>query len=89
MRTHDFLICYDITDPKRLARMARYLEQIAVRVQYSVFLYRGDRAEVERLADKLDTWIDPEVDDVRIYRVKVPGIRLGCAVALDDPFVIV
>ena len=34
-----YLICYDIAeDPKRLARVARYLQKYAFRVQYSVFV---------------------------------------------------
>ncbi|MBK8510477.1 MAG: CRISPR-associated endonuclease Cas2 [Candidatus Competibacteraceae bacterium] len=34
-----YLICYDIAeDPKRLSWVARYLEKVAFRVQYSVFV---------------------------------------------------
>ncbi|MEZ5581402.1 MAG: CRISPR-associated endonuclease Cas2 [Candidatus Competibacteraceae bacterium] len=38
-RRHLYLICYDIAeDPKRLNRVARYLNRFAYRVQYSVFV---------------------------------------------------
>jgi CRISPR-associated endonuclease Cas2 len=39
LQRHLYLICYDISeDPKRLARVARYLSKFAFRVQYSVFV---------------------------------------------------
>ena len=89
MRRHDFLICYDISDNKRLGRIARYLERVAMRVQYSVFLFRANREEVERVAKKLDEMIDVEEDDLRIYRIEDIGIALGDAVDLGDPYLLI
>ena len=39
------LLAYDITDHKRLARVARVCEDYGVRVQYSVFECRLDEDE--------------------------------------------
>ncbi len=89
MRQHDFLICYDICDKKRLAKLSRYLERISLRVQYSVYLYRADREALTNLAKKLTTLIDKEEDDLRIYRIKEHGVSLGIATDLLQPYILV
>jgi len=58
MHTADYLICYDIADERRLAKLARYLEKLAI-------------------------------DDVRIYRIKLPAVTMGDAIDLSDPLLLV
>lgn len=67
-RRHLYLICYDIAeDPKRLARVARYLEKVAWRVQYSVFVGSFFEHSLEAVLRGLENIIDPRKDDVRCY----------------------
>ena len=68
-----YLIAYDITDPRRLARIARYLTRCAVRVQYSVFAAEFDRATLAQVTQDLADLIDPWRDDIRIYPVPRNG----------------
>lgn len=63
-----YLICYDIAeDPKRLNRVARYLEKFAWRVQYSVFVGSFFEHSLEGVLRGLEHIIDPRKDDVRCY----------------------
>jgi len=67
--TRSWLICYDIADPRRLARLHRFLKGLAVPVQYSVFLYEGSAAQLGRLVPDIESRIDAGADDVRIYQM--------------------
>lgn len=63
-----YLICYDIAeDPRRLARVARYLGKFAFRVQYSVFVGSFFEHSLEGVLRGLGEIIDPRKDDVRCY----------------------
>lgn len=64
-----WLLCYDIRDPKRLARVYRYLVTEAVPVQYSVFVTRKTVEQLGEIRAELARRIDPTCDDVRIYHV--------------------
>jgi CRISPR-associated protein Cas2 len=61
------LICYDIADPRRLARVHRAASRFAVPVQYSVFWARLDRAGLDAALRSVAVLIDPRADDVRFY----------------------
>ncbi len=83
--TADYLICYDISDTRRVQKVGRELEKIAIRIQYSVFY--APSATQETLFDIMETIeeiIEPEEDDVRIYTVLHCGISLGQAIDLAD-----
>jgi CRISPR-associated protein Cas2 len=62
-----YLICYDITEPKRLCRIHRFLREEGMPVQYSVFTTQLTAKELERLWIGLRQRIDVRSDDVRIY----------------------
>ena len=62
-----YLICYDIADPKRLARLHRYLCKHAVPLQYSVFSTRLSPKELMWVNRYIHGLINPQEDDVRIY----------------------
>jgi len=62
-----FLICYDIADPKRLNRVHRYLKNQGLPIQYSVFTVELRRKPLERLMETLKGIIDQREDDVRCY----------------------
>lgn len=75
----EFVICYDITNPRRLGRLHRYLRKSAVPLQYSVFLFVGDERQLDRLMTGIVPMIDPKTDDVRAYPLPARGLkaRLG------------
>jgi CRISPR-associated protein Cas2 len=82
-----YLICYDIAeDPKRLSRVARYLEKFAFRVQYSVFVGSFFEHSLEGVLRGLERIIDPRKDDVRCYPLpeQVEIVLLGPQIFPDD-----
>lgn len=62
-----WLIAYDITSPRRLGRVHRYLKKTAIPVQYSVFIAEENDAGVRRILSDLAQIINGKTDDVRIY----------------------
>ncbi len=82
-----YLICYDIAeDPKRLGRVARYLEKFAFRVQYSVFVGSFFEHSLEGVLRGLERIIDPRKDDVRCYPLPEQAdiVLLGPQIFPDD-----
>lgn len=75
----DWLIAYDITDPKRLLRVHRYLSQHAMAQQYSVFRACMSTTQLRRVKTGLARLIDPSEDDVRMYPLPAQAdvARLG------------
>lgn len=62
-----WLLSYDIRNPRRLARLHRYLRTLATPIQYSVFLYLATAARLDKtLQTVARRYIAPE-DDVRAY----------------------
>jgi len=89
LRKNDYLVCYDIADPKRLSKLARFLEKRLVRIQYSIFYAPNmDKEEIYQLAQSIVDYIDPEEDDVRIYKIVDPGYSVGQAYDLSEIFII-
>ncbi|BBG66770.1 hypothetical protein NNO_2067 [Hydrogenimonas sp.] len=87
--TADYIICYDISDGKRLRKLARELEKIAIRIQYSVFFAQSvKQEELFDIMEMIDGIIDCKEDDVRIYTVIDPGMKLGDAIDLREPVVL-
>ena len=68
------LVAYDITDPKRLHRVANLCEDWGVRVQYSVFECRLEADAFDRFWAELSDEIDPTEDRIVAYK-----ICLNCA----------
>ncbi|TCO80597.1 CRISPR-associated Cas2 family protein [Plasticicumulans lactativorans] len=81
-----YLIAYDIADPHRLARVARCLERIGTRVQYSVFIAELTPDELADAIADLARLIDPREDDVRAYPLPhvVDAALLGRQIFPDD-----
>lgn len=69
----NWLIAYDIADPRRLGRVYRYLCKHAVPVQYSVFATRSAPMKAGLIRASLAEIIDEGEDDVRIYPVPEPA----------------
>ena len=58
------LVCYDISNPKRLRKVARTCEDFGYRKQYSVFLVRVSATDFVRLRSRLYDIIDLHEDQV-------------------------
>jgi CRISPR-associated protein Cas2 len=63
------LIGYDISEPKRLARVARVCEDFGVRVQYSVFECRLEETEFTEFWLRLLVEINEDEDRVVAYKI--------------------
>jgi CRISPR-associated protein Cas2 len=62
-----YLVAYDISDHKRLSRVADVCEDYGVRVQYSLFECRLEPDVFQRFWRKLLDEIDPKEDRVVAY----------------------
>lgn len=62
-----WLVAYDISDRKRLHRVAKCLEQHALRVQYSVFLGIWTEAAARDVIESVRQFIRERKDDLRVY----------------------
>jgi Uncharacterized protein predicted to be involved in DNA repair len=65
----NWLIGYDIACPRRLNKIHRRLSKDALPVQYSLFLYNGDRRETRKLLDELALIMNAKEDDLRAYPI--------------------
>ena len=72
----DYIICYDIANPRRLGRIHRALKKQAIAVQYSVFLFSGTEEQLQRCLNQLQTLMDVRYDDIRAYPLPQRGLRL-------------
>lgn len=63
------IVAYDITDHRRLARVAKVCEDYGVRVQYSVFECRLATDTFARFWDDLKKEMDPAQDRLVAYKV--------------------
>ena len=73
--TTDYVICYDICNPRRLGRIHRALPRRAMALQYSVFLFTGSPQQLQRCLDELETLMDKREDDIRAYPLPERGLR--------------
>src|SRR5438105_1790499 len=72
-----YLIAYDIADPRRLQRLARYLERLAVRCQKYVFLFQGEEAALVALLDQAAQRIDATTVVLQAWRLSAGQPPLG------------
>ncbi len=63
------VLIYDITDARRLRRVAKLCEAYGVRVQKSVFELRLRHGQLEALQTAMRDLIDTHEDRVRYYRI--------------------
>lgn len=81
---------YDVADDKRRRRVARVLEDAAVRVQKSVFEARMGERAADRLAARIAEHLGPG-DSLRVYAVGAHGMARskaygGAPLAEDQDF---
>ena len=87
-----WLVCYDIAEPRRLARVWRAVREFGMPLQYSVFWARLDVIGLGEALAEIATRIDPRADDVRLYslpeNVQITGLGrdvVPMGVDLGDP----
>jgi CRISPR-associated protein Cas2 len=59
-----YLVCYDISDPRRLRKVARTCEDFGYRKQLSVFLCRLSATDFVRLRNRLYDIVNLQEDQV-------------------------
>ncbi len=64
-----YLIVYDITNDRRRAKIAKTLEALGTRVQYSVFEIYLTEKEFDRMKHRIIKIIAEEEDSLRIYNL--------------------
>jgi len=69
------LVSYDISDSKRLQRVAKHCEDHGTRIQYSVFELRLEAGAFDRFWEDLVALIDEDEDRITAYRVCVSCAR--------------
>lgn len=69
------IIAYDISDPKRLKKVADCCEDFGLRVQYSVFECHLEADVFERFWKRLVSCIDSEEDRLVAYPMHGANIR--------------
>jgi len=81
-----WLVTYDIADPKRLARLFKFLKKQGVPVQYSVFLVEASAAKMGTLIVQIAKMVDADADDVRAYRLpeNTWKVTLGSSILPED-----
>lgn len=65
----NYLICYDICDPKRLTRIAKALEKYGVRVQYSFFELEASEELRDEIIQRLADIYDAREDKIYVYPI--------------------
>jgi CRISPR-associated protein Cas2 len=90
MKKFNFLICYDIADPKRLAKIAKNLEKVSIRIQKSIFYYvEATARDIEQTVMMIEQIINNDEDDVRVYKIdKNSSINLKKGIDLKKPNII-
>lgn len=74
---HNWLIGYDIANPRRLNRVRHRIIKDAIPVQYSLYLYHGSQSDTQNLLDELAGLMDTYEDDLRAYPIPIhPEINL-------------
>ncbi len=62
-----YMFCYDISDPKRLAKVAKKLEDFGIRIQKSFFQCDISKQQKDKLKNLLLSLIDRKQDSLIIY----------------------
>lgn len=85
MKTN-YLVCYDIAKPKRLAKVYKVMKGNGRHLQYSVFHCSLTWPQLQNLKFLLNAIIDEEKDDIRIYPLPAEEkvIVMGCGDRIPD-----
>lgn len=75
-----YLVCYDITEPRRLSRVYKLMKGHGIHLQYSVFYCSLTWQDLMKLKAELSGLINQKEDDIRIYPLPADNkvIVMGC-----------
>lgn len=73
-----WFVAYDISEPKRLKRVATLCEEHGLRIQYSLFALLATIQEVRAFCGELESRIRQGADDVRLYAIAADVPILHC-----------
>jgi CRISPR-associated protein Cas2 len=84
--TQNWLVTYDIADPRRLLRVHRALKKEGTPMQYSVFWVQASRLRMGAIMAQLAGLIDKREDDVRAYPIPLNAwsVSLGNSMLPKD-----
>ncbi|KWT94945.1 CRISPR-associated endonuclease Cas2 [Candidatus Magnetominusculus xianensis] len=76
----NYLLCYDIRNPRRLASVYKCVKSRGLHIQYSVFICRFTWKELIQIIEELNSIIDCSEDDIRIYPLPadLKPVVMGC-----------
>ncbi len=87
MKRYNFVIAYDISDPKKLQKIAKIIEKRALRIQYSIYVYfDATQKDITSLLKEVTKIYDEKKDDIRVYKIKNVGLHFGAAIDLNNPY---
>lgn len=76
MTDRAWLLAYDVTERRRLARLHRQMKRHAAAIEYSVFWLTGTPCDRLRCLQEVLPLIEPDSDDLRMYAMPARGLRL-------------
>ena len=62
-----YFISYDVSNPKRLNKVAKTLENFGIRIQFSFFFFFLEKEQLEELKASLLELLDKNQDSLLIY----------------------
>ena len=65
-----FVLCYDISDKKRLQKLHRLITNHLIQVQYSVYYGEVSTEDMDTLIKDIQKIIHKTQDDVRVYETQ-------------------
>lgn len=83
-----WIVGYDIASPKRLRRVAKFLEKSALRIQFSLFVGCWTEVEFDRVWSGLARLINPRCDDVRAWPVPEAAVVTTIGTVLPEGLVL-
>lgn len=70
MHKKHILLCYDISDKRRLQKLQRHVSQNLLQIQYSIYYGVLSNAQISELIIQIGKIINPHHDDVKLYEVE-------------------
>ena len=67
-----YMVCYDISNPKRLGKVHRIMKKNGLAVQKSVFFIQRTEIDMKTFLNQFNPVIDKKKDDIRAYPVENP-----------------
>ena len=65
----NMIVIYDISDPKRLRRIAKIMEDYGTRVQKSIFELEIDNRTFQEMKARIEAVIEPSADGVKYFPI--------------------